>query len=373
MRYRLFGGSGLRVSELCLGTMAFGEDWGWGASLQECARILTAFAEAGGNFIDTADVYTNGSSERVLGELLGADRDRFVLATKYTCARDARDPNAAGNHRKNLVAALDASLKRLRTDYVDVLYVHIWDFLTPVAEVMRALDDQVRAGKVLYVGVSDTPAWIVAHANTLAEERGWTPFSAVQVQYSLAERTIEREYLPMARMLDLAVTAWAPLGMGVLTGKYSDGASARGDGRLTKPEMAGAAMLSERNHRIAEAVREVGAALGASPAQVALAWLLGRPGVVLPIVGTRKAAQLRENLAAIHLTLGAEQLARLEEATAIDRGFPHEFIEHALGSGFVLGETAGLVDNHRAGRSGLSIPRQRVAADPGQLELAHTR
>ncbi len=370
MRYKLFGGSGLRVSELCLGTMAFGEDWGWGASREECARMLTAFAEAGGNFIDTADVYTNGSSERMLGDLLGADRDGFVLATKYTCARDPRDPNAAGNHRKNLVAALDASLKRLRTDYVDVLYVHIWDFLTPVAEVMRALDDQVRAGKILYLGISDTPAWIVAQANTLAGQHGWTPFSAVQVQYSLAERTVEREYLPMARMLDLAVTAWAPLAMGVLTGKYSDSASANGDGRLTKPEMAGAAMLSERNHRIAEAVHEVAAALDATSAQVALAWLLTRPGVVLPIVGARKADQLRENLAAVDLRLEPEQLAQLEEASAIDLGFPHEFINHALGSSFVLGETSRLIANNRADRAGLPIPRPPVEPEPSELEMA---
>jgi aryl-alcohol dehydrogenase-like predicted oxidoreductase len=373
MRYKLFGGSGLRVSELCLGTMAFGEDWGWGASREECARIVSAFAEAGGNFIDTADVYTNGSSERMLSELLGADRDRFVLATKYTCARDPRDPNAAGNHRKSLMAALDASLKRLRTDYIDVLYVHIWDFLTPVAEVMRALDDQVRAGKVFYLGVSDTPAWLVAHANTLAERHGWTPFSAVQVQYSLAERTVEREYLPMARTLDLAVTAWAPLAMGVLTGKYSDGASANGDGRLTKPGMAGAAMLGERNHRIAEAVREVAAGLDATSAQVALAWLLSRPGVVLPIVGARKESQLRENLAAVDLRLEPEQLARLEEATAVDLGFPHEFINGTRTSGFVLGETAELIDNHRADRSGLPIPRTVRESDPRERELAEQR
>jgi aryl-alcohol dehydrogenase-like predicted oxidoreductase len=360
MRYKLFGGSGLRVSELCLGTMAFGQDWGWGASKEECSRMLTAFAEAGGNFIDTADVYTNGSSERVLGELLGADRDRYVLATKYTCARAPRDPNAAGNHRKSLAAALDASLKRLRTDYVDVLYVHIWDFLTPVAEVMRALDDQVRAGKVLYLGISDTPAWIVAHANTLAAHHDWTPFSAVQVQYSLAQRTVEREYLPMARMLDLAVTAWAPLAMGVLTGKYADGSPANGHARLTKPEMAAAAMLGERNERIAEVVREVAAGVGATSAQVALAWLLTRPGVVLPIVGARTADQLRENLAAVDLRLEPEQLVRLEEATAIDLGFPHEFIDDALGSRFVLGETGGLIVNHRADRAGLPIPRPPV-------------
>jgi aryl-alcohol dehydrogenase-like predicted oxidoreductase len=371
MRYKLFGGSGLRVSELCLGTMAFGEDWGWGASKQECSRILQTFAEAGGNFIDTADVYTNGNSERFLGELLGSDRGRFVLATKYTCARDPGDPNAAGNHRKNLVAALDASLERLGTDYVDVLYVHIWDFLTPVGEVMRALDDQVRAGKVLYLGISDTPAWLVAQANTLAEQRGWTPFSAVQLQYSLVERTIEREYLPMAGALDLAITAWSPLGMGVLTGKYANGAAAGADGRLARPDVGGGRILSQRNHRIAETVSVIAAELAATPAQVALAWLLCRPGIVLPIVGARKETQVRENLAAVGLRLDPEHLARLETASRIDLGFPHEFIAGARDTSFVLGDTLGQLDNHRQYRSGLPTARDRLEPVPNQLEPAH--
>jgi aryl-alcohol dehydrogenase-like predicted oxidoreductase len=333
--------------------MAFGEDWGWGAPKQECGRILAAYADAGGNFIDTADNYTNGSAERVLGELLGSDRDRFVLATKYTLAREPRDPNAAGNHRKNLVAALDASLKRLRTDYIDVLWVHIWDFLTPVGEVMRALDDQVRAGKVLYLGISDTPAWLIAHANTLAADRGWTSFSAVQVQYSLVERTGEREFLPMARALDLAIMAWSPLGMGVLTGKYAGGADS--EGRLNKPDAAGTGLLSDRNQRIADVVREVASELDATPAQVALAWLMSRPGVVLPIVGARREAQLRENLAAIDVQLDAEQLTRLERETTIDLGFPHDFIDQGRNTSLVLGETLGQIEDHRAARSALPI------------------
>jgi aryl-alcohol dehydrogenase-like predicted oxidoreductase len=296
-----------------------------------------------------------------------------VLATKYTCARDPGDPNAAGNHRKNLVAALDASLKRLGTDYVDVLYVHIWDFLTPVAEVLRALDDQVRAGKVHYLGISDTPAWLVAHANALAEQRGWTPFSALQLQYSLVERTVEREYLPMAGALDLAITAWSPLGMGVLTGKYTNGASAVADGRLTRPEVGGGQMLSERNHRIAEAVSGVAAELGATPAQVALAWLLSRPGVVLPIVGARKETQVRENLAAVDLKLDAEHLTRLQDASAIDLGFPHEFINHARDSSFVLGDMAGRIDNHRHDRSGLPIPKAQLHPASAELEMVPAR
>jgi aryl-alcohol dehydrogenase-like predicted oxidoreductase len=234
-----------------------------------------------------------------------------------------------------------------------VLWVHIWDFLTPVAEVMRALDDQVRAGKVLYLGISDTPAWLIAHANTLAADRGWTRFSAVQVQYSLVERTVEREFLPMARALDLAIMAWSPLGFGVLTGMYGGGGDR--DGRLTKPDAAGTGLLSDRNQRIADAVREVAAELDATPAQVALAWLMGRPGVVLPIVPARKAAQLRENLGAVDVELDAEQLARLESETAIDLGFPHDFIDQGRNTTFVLGKTLGQIQDHRADRSALPI------------------
>jgi aryl-alcohol dehydrogenase-like predicted oxidoreductase len=269
------------------------------------------------------------------------------------------------------VAALDASLQRLGTDYVDVLYVHIWDFLTPVGEVMRALDDQVRAGKVLYLGISDTPAWLVAQANTLAEQRGWTPFSAVQLQYSLVERTIEREYLPMAGALDLAITAWSPLGMGALTGKYANGAAAGADGRLARPDVGNGHILSQRNHRIAETVAVIAAELAATPAQVALAWLLSRPGIVLPIVGARKETQVRENLAAVGLRLDPEHLARLETASGIDLGFPHEFINGARDTSFVLGDTIGQLDNHRHHRSGLPTPRDQLEPVPNQLEPAH--
>jgi aryl-alcohol dehydrogenase-like predicted oxidoreductase len=212
MNYRLFGPCGLRVSEIALGTMTFGEEWGWGASREESRRIFDAFAAAGGNFIDTANRYTEGTSERLVGEFVAAERERFVVATKYTLFNRKGDPNAAGNHRKNLVQSLEASLKRLGTGYVDLLWVHAWDHLTPVEEVMRGLDDVVRAGKALYVGVSDTPAWIVARANTLAELRGWTPFAGIQIEYSLIQRTVERELLPMARGLGLAVTAWGVVG-----------------------------------------------------------------------------------------------------------------------------------------------------------------
>src|SRR5215216_1698724 len=214
MRYKLLGRSGLRVSELCLGTMTFGADRGWGAAKEECARILEAFAEASGNFIDTANAYTNGSSEQITGELVAAERARWVLATKYTVTTRPGDPNAGGSHRKSMVQALDASLRRLGTDYVDVYWLHVWGVFTPVEEVMRGLDDLVRAGKVLYVGISDTPAWIASQANTLAALRGWTPFVGLQVPYSLVERAPERELLPMAQALELTVTSWGHLGRG---------------------------------------------------------------------------------------------------------------------------------------------------------------
>src|SRR6188472_3405035 len=222
MKYSLLGKSGLRVSELCLGAMTFGEEWGWGASKEECHKIFNAYVDAGGNFIDTANKYTEGTSEKYIGEFIESDRDRFVLATKYTSNTRRGDPNAGGNHRKNMTQSLEASLKRLNTDYIDLYWVHAWDPLTPIEEMMRALDDMVRAGKILYIGISDAPAWIVSQANTVANLRGWTEFTGLQIEYSLIERTPERELLPMASALDIGVTAWSPLGGGVLTGKYNN-------------------------------------------------------------------------------------------------------------------------------------------------------
>jgi aryl-alcohol dehydrogenase-like predicted oxidoreductase len=221
MRYKLLGRTGLRVSELCLGTMTFGEDWGWGAPKEECARILDAFGEAGGNFLDTANRYTDGTSERIVGELIASDRDHWVVATKYGLNMGPEaDPNAGGAHRKSIVRAIDASLERLGTDYIDLYWLHVWDAFTPVEEVVQALDDLVRAGKVLYAGVSDAPAWIVSQAVTLADLRGWTRCVGLQVPYSLLWPDVERDLLPMARALDLAVTTSEPLGGGLLTGRY---------------------------------------------------------------------------------------------------------------------------------------------------------
>src|ERR1700722_14945735 len=211
MRYKLLGRSGLRVSELCLGTMTFGEDWGWGSSKEESRKVYDAFLEAGGNFIDTANVYTNGTSEKLLGEFMAGHRDRIVLATKYTNAAPGNDPNAAGNHRKSMMRAVEASLKRLKTDYIDLYWLHLWDQITPVEEVMRAFDDLVRQGKMLYVGVSNAAAGWIAPANPLAQLRGCSPFVGLQIEYSLIERTVERELIPMAKAMNIGVTAWSPL------------------------------------------------------------------------------------------------------------------------------------------------------------------
>jgi aryl-alcohol dehydrogenase-like predicted oxidoreductase len=321
MNYNLLGKSGLRVSELSLGTMTFGEDWGWGASQDESRKMFDAFAAAGGNFIDTADGYTNGTSEKMVGEFAAADRERFVIASKYSFNSKPGDPNAGGNHRKHMVEALHGSLKRLKLDYLDLFWLHAWDEFTPIEEVMRALDDLVRAGKVLYVGVSDAPAWWIARANTLAELRGWTPFAGLQIEYNLIERTAERELLPMADALGLGVTAWSPLASGLLSGKYAKGAI--GENRLEKtPSFQ---KLSERNLAIAGAVVEIAREAGKSPAQVALNWLRAKPGVI-PILGARKFSQFEDNLRCLDWTLAADHVSRLDAASRIELGFPMDFL-----------------------------------------------
>jgi aryl-alcohol dehydrogenase-like predicted oxidoreductase len=319
MRYRTMGRSGLRVSELILGAMTFGEQGGVGAPAEECRRMLDAYAEAGGNTIDTAVNYRGGASEEILGELLAGRRESFVLASKYTVTRDAADPNAGGNARKNLRASLETSLRRLRTDHLDVYWVHMWDRATPIEETMRALDDAVRAGKVLYVGISDAPAWVVARANTLAEWRGWSPFIGLQVPYSLVQRDAERELLPMAEELGLAVTAWSPLGGGVLSGKYT----VDGDAGATRLDRAN---VGERTHTVVRAVLAVAEEVGATPAQVALAWTRARSAAVFPILGARRLSQLQDNLGALAVELSAEQCARLDGATGFELGFPGDFI-----------------------------------------------
>ncbi len=331
MRYRLLGQTGLRVSELFLGAMTFGGEY---TPPEEGRRILDRYADAGGNVVDTASAY--GESEDILGELLEGRRDRFVLATKYTLSRDGSDPNAAGNHRKNFTLSLERSLRRLRTDYIDLYWVHIWDRHTPVGETMRALDDAVRAGKILYVGISDAPAWLVSRANTLAEWRGWTPFAGLQVPYNLLERDIERELLPMAEAFGMTVATWAPLAGGVLTGK------------LTRPGAAGAGTrvdprsVSARDHAAARAVLEVADELGVTASQVAIAWTRARSRAVHPIVGARTVEQLEDNLGAIDVYLPEEAIQQLEAAVEFDVGFPTDFIAET--SQAVYGEAYARLD-----------------------------
>lgn len=341
MRYKLLGRSGLRVSELGLGTMTFGEDWGWGASRKESRRIFDRYADAGGNFIDTANRYTEGTSERFVGEFVSSDRDHFVVATKYTLFNREGDPNAAGNHRKNMVQSLEGSLQRLGMEYVDLLWLHAWDFLTPVEEIMRGLDDLVRAGKVLYVGISDTPAWVVSQANTLADLRGWSPFVALQIEYSLIQRTPERDLLPMARALDLAVTPWGILGSGVLTGKYN---------RDRRPEQGRALEGRGQDPEILEVGAEVVAVaeeIGCTPTAVAVSWIRQQPGVFVPLLGARTLSQLEDNLGALEIRLDEEHMARLEEATRVDLGFPHDFLAREYIRNLTHAGTWDRIDNHR--------------------------
>jgi aryl-alcohol dehydrogenase-like predicted oxidoreductase len=323
MQYKLLGNTGLRVSELCLGTMTFGEEWDWGANRETSQAIFDAFAEAGGNFIDTANVYTNGTSEKLLGEFVGAERDRFVIATKYTVMMNPADPNSSGNQRKNLMRSLDASLKRLNTDYIDLYWVHMWDTVTPVEEMMRALDDVVRAGKVMYVGISDAPAWIVSRAQTIAELKNMTPFAAIQLEYNLVERTVERDLLPMAEDLNLSILDWSPLGGGVLTGKYLNQDSDQN--RLNKAEYFQHYKV-DRAMQIAQTVVDIASEIGCSAAQVALAWIRQQSPRHIPIIGARTLEHLKDNLGCLQVALSEEQLTRLNAASEVDPGFALKFL-----------------------------------------------
>ena len=329
MKYRLLGNSGLRVSEAALGTMTFGDDWGWGSAKEEARKVYDAFREAGGNFIDTANFYTNGTSESFLGEFMDGHRQSVVLATKYTMAAPGTDPNAAGNQRKNMMQAVEASLKRLRTDYIDLYWVHMWDQMTPVEEVMRGLDDLVRAGKVLYTGISDAPAWWIVQANTLAQLRGWSAFAGLQIEYSLIERTVERELIPMSKALNIGVTAWSPLAGGVLTGKYH-GHGPSEQARMNTDMAKGFMPEPQRAGRVVAAVKSVSDETGRSMAQVALAWLRYQSVPVIPIIGARRLSQLQDNLASFDVALSADQLKTLDEASRIELGFPYDIYEKAM-------------------------------------------
>ncbi|SDG90812.1 MULTISPECIES: aldo/keto reductase [unclassified Duganella] len=340
-QYRLLGRSGLRVSPLSLGTMTFGSDWGWGADDAEARRIFDAYVDRGGNFIDTSVNYTNGASERILGSFVKDQRDRLVLATKFTMARDPSNINSGGNHRYNMVRSVETSLRQLDTDRIDLLYVHAWDFTTRPDEVMRALDDLVRAGKVLYLGICNTPAWRVAELQTLADLRGWSPLVALQIEYSLVERTVEHELLPMAQSMGLGVLPWSPLGGGILTGKYSrkdlsddNGADVAND---RKGVIASTGHLNQRSLDIAEVVGQVAAELGVSPSQVAIAWTLTHPAIVSPLIGARTVAQAEDNLGALDVVLSEDQLARLNAASAPAPIFPDRFIGRPMAQQLIFG------------------------------------
>lgn len=334
--YRLLGRSGLRVSPLCLGTMTFGSSWGFGSERDAARDVFRRYAEAGGNFVDTADLYTNGDSERMLGEFMreAGNRDRMVVATKFSFSADPSDPNAGGNGRKHILDAVHGSLRRLQTDYVDVYWLHCWDTVTPVEEVMSTMDGLVRAGKVRHVGLSDVPAWYASRAQTLAQWRGWEPLCGLQLEYSLVERGIEREFVPMARELGMGICPWSPLASGLLTGKYRrDSAGGEGEGRLKAVQGSGNPAFekfSERNFRIVDAVVDVARQLDRTPAQVALNWIASRPGVTSTLVGATKLSQLEDNLQALSFDIPPELSAGLEEASRPERQFPYLFFEKEL-------------------------------------------
>lgn len=338
MRYTLLGRSGLRVSELCLGTMTFGKDWDWGATKEESQEIWDRFADAGGNFIDTASLYTEGTSEKYVGEFMKSERDYFVVATKYTLVAlgdNHHDPNRGGNQRKNMMRTVEESLRRLATDFIDVLYVHAWDTMTPVDEVMRGLHDLVQSGKVNYIAVSDHPSWMVSQANMLAEVRGWSKFIAVQVPYSLARRDIEREILPMANDLGLAVTPWAILGGGVLTGKYR-----QKDGEKRYDE------ANEKMLKAGDKVVEVAERIGKTPSQVAINWVRQQQtkAPIIPILGARSVKQLEDNLGALEFTLTAEQIKELTDVAEFDIGFPGNFLDVEYVRKLVFGDCYEKID-----------------------------
>jgi aryl-alcohol dehydrogenase-like predicted oxidoreductase len=337
--------------------MTFGENWGWGANADESKRIVDAFMDVGGNFIASANIYTNGTAESILGEIITADRrGRVVLATKYGDALPGDDPNAAGNHRKNMVQSVEQSLQRLKTDRIDILYIHTWDFTSRPDEVMRGLDDLVRQGKVLYAGISDTPAWVISRCNEMADARGWSPFVVNQIEYSLLERTSEREIIPMARCLDIGIVAWSPLGGGLLTGKYTQTHVNDDKRRL---DSAPYKSLTERNLAIAAEVDSIARDMECSSALVALAWIIERG--IIPIVGATRLEQIEDNLRFAEISLSPADLSRLENVSMIEMGFPHDFFGAA--KGFVYGGTFERLHRHRDEGIGISPTGGRVDAN----------
>jgi aryl-alcohol dehydrogenase-like predicted oxidoreductase len=335
LQYFTLGRSGLRVSRLCLGALTFGEntyDGRWGADAGVSRRLFARYLDGGGNFIDTADVYTLGESETLLGDFIATSncREKIVLATKYSISTLAGVPNHAGNGRKNMMRALEDSLRRLRTDYIDLYIMHMWDRLTPAEEVVRAFDDMICAGKIRYAGLSDVPAWYAARAQTYAEAHGFAPIINLQLPYSLVERSLELEYTSLAHTLGISITAWSPLAMGILSGKYrTTPAGVEGDGRLNRTNTKNVlGYFNARNFEIVEVLRSVAAELGHSCAQVAINWVANRPAVASVILGASKLAQLEDNLAALDFAIPAELQQRLDDVSRMPAGSPYSmFLE----------------------------------------------
>lgn len=320
--YITLGRSGLRVSPFCLGAMTFGEDLGWGSSVEESQRIIDRFIELGGNFIDTANFYTKSHSEKIIGDHVGrhsARRERLVIATKFSGNLYPGDPNGGGSGRKSIIAACENSLRRLQTDYIDLYWLHNWDVHTPIEETMAALEDLVRSGKVRYLGVSDTPAWKIAEANVTARFRGWSAFIGLQIEYSLLQRTVEQELVPMALELGLGITPWSPLKSGMLSGKYT-----RHNAGQIKPDRGFVAdsFLTETTYRIVDELASIATAHDSTVARVALAWVQAQPGVTSTIIGARRIAQLEDNVQALEIKLSTEELGRLNALTKPTLGFP---------------------------------------------------
>jgi aryl-alcohol dehydrogenase-like predicted oxidoreductase len=327
--YVTLGQSGLRVSPFCLGAMTFGEDWGWGSSVAESVAIMARFLERGGNFIDTANGYTKGHSEKIIGDFIGRDRqkrDRVVIATKFFVNMYNGDPNGGGASRKAIAASCEQSLRRLQTDYIDLYWMHSWDRFTPIEETLRALDDLVQAGKVRYIGFSDTPAWKVAQAQTITQFRGWTPLVALQIEYSLIERTVEGELIPAALELGLGVTPWSPLRSGVLSGKYT-----RENAKTLKADRGERVtqFLDDRTFAILDDLARIAKAHETTSAAVALAWVRSRPGVASTIIGARRLDQLEQNLAALDVMLAPDEIASLDTLSQPVLSFPVNFMKSA--------------------------------------------
>ena len=322
MNYKLWGNTGLRVSSLCLGSMTFGQSWGFGADEISSKRIIDKFIDVGGNFIDTANVYTNGESEIIVGKAISGKRDKIVLSTKYSLCTDNTDPNSLGNGRKNLRTSVENSLKRLGTDYIDFLWVHAWYFENKPEDVVRALDDLVRSGKILYWGLSDTPAWVCAESKAIAEIRGYSPLSAIQFEYSLIERTAEREIIPFANKYNIGQLGWAPLAGGILSGKHYSAISQDVDSlRIDRANN----RKTTRNEMIEHQLVTFAHEAGITPAQLAIKWLLSRDGAFVPIIGARTVEQLNENIATLDVEVDNEIIEKLTTISSIDMGFPDSF------------------------------------------------